>query len=117
MRIDGLDTVIAALQKKADAAAKDKVSVAVGYSAAYALYLDQDRQAHHANGQAGFLSDTAKEMAGQLGETVKNGLAQGLSMEQSLLLAGLELQAESQKRCPVDTGACRSSAYTRKIED
>lgn len=37
-----------------------------------------------------------------------------ISLEDGLFLAGLALQAESQRRCPVDTGALRASAGTRK---
>lgn len=35
------------------------------------------------------------------------------AIEQGMLKAGLHLQREAMKRCPVDTGALRSSAYTK----
>lgn len=40
--------------------------------------------------------------------------AQGRAVERGLLRAGLFLQRESQKVVPVDTGALRNSARTRK---
>jgi len=36
------------------------------------------------------------------------------NLEDGLHLAGLTLQAEAQRLCPVDTGALRASAFTRK---
>lgn len=43
---------------------------------------------------------------------VKARLAQNL--EEGIALAAMALQAESQKLCPVDTGALRASAFSRK---
>lgn len=52
-----------------------------------------------------------KQIVGRLhtakGETAK-------AMERALMKAGLFLQAESQKIVPVDTGALKNSAFTRK---
>ncbi len=45
-------------------------------------------------------------------EKVKAQLSENL--DAGLNLAALALQAEAQKRCPVDTGALRASAYTRR---
>lgn len=36
------------------------------------------------------------------------------NVEDGMYVAGLALQAEAQRLCPVDTGALRASAYTRK---
>lgn len=44
-------------------------------------------------------------------ERLKNNLAQGI------MSAALTLQSEAQKRCPVDTGALRASAFTRRESD
>jgi hypothetical protein len=46
-------------------------------------------------------------------QIVKDELA--TSLDQGLKKAALLLQAEAQKRCPVDTGDLRESAFTRKI--
>lgn len=73
-------------------------------------------EAHHTVGQAKFLEQPARAMSAQLSETVVGALRSGKTMAQALLLAGLKLQAASQRLCPVDTGNLRASAFTRLDE-
>jgi CRISPR/Cas system-associated exonuclease Cas4 (RecB family) len=65
-------------------------------------------------GQAKFLESAARELARDLGRMVAVALKEGKTLAQGLLLAGLRLQAEAQRRTPVDTGHLRSSAFTRQ---
>ena len=88
-------------------------SVAVGFAADYAIYVHENLQAHHPVGQAKFLESAAREGEAQLRSIVESGLKRGLTLKQALLLAGLWLQGEAQRRVPVDTGNLRASAYTR----
>ena len=49
----------------------DKV-VEVGFSAAYALYVHENLEAHHTNGQAKFLETAADEKSGEVVEAVRS---------------------------------------------
>lgn len=110
----GFQKVVAQLQKRAARARQDnKVSVVVGYTAAYALYVHEDRQAYHEVGKAGFLLDPARRLANDVARIVRDALTRGLTTAQALLLGGLFLQRESQREVPVDTGNLRGSAFTR----
>lgn len=114
MKIEGLEKVITALRNRAAKSAKgDDVSVTVGFSQGYALYVHENRQAYHPVGRAGYLLDVARELQSELGWIVATALARGKTVGQALLLAGLRLQRESQKNVPVDTGALKGSAFTR----
>lgn len=158
-KVEGVREVIKALQERgkryfaesqgrASATTSYKVSVIVGFTQAYALFVHEniemkwrgyprDRQVrrdkegvartgykpatgpHSAGlfwgptGQAKFLEAPARELAKELGAIVRRALTSGKTMAQGLLLAGLRLQREAQKRVPVDTGALRASAFTR----
>lgn len=113
-KVENMDRVVAQLRAlEARSRKEDNVSVSVGYSQSYALRVHEDRNAYHAEGRAGFLTDVAREMARELGNLVRTLLLQGRDTAQALLVAGLRLQRESQKNVPVDTGALRASAFTR----
>src|SRR4051812_27581493 len=105
--VERLEKVIAALRTRAAKSIKgDNVSVVVGVTAAYAIYVHENLQAVHPVGQAKFLEQPARQLSndGTLGNIVKGALAKGQTMGQALLLAGLRLQREMQLLCPVDTG-------------
>lgn len=109
---------IKALQVKLKKLADDskKVSVVVGYSGTnYGVHVHENLAMNHPNGgQAKFLEQPAREMGKELGDTAKKVVANGGTLEQGLIIAGLKLQRESQKLVPVDTGALKNSAYTKK---
>ena len=89
------------------------VSVVVGYSAAYALFVHENLQAHHDVGQAKFLETPAREKQSQMAKIISKGMKAGMTPVQAMYAAGLYLQGESQKLCPVATGFLRNSANTR----
>jgi hypothetical protein len=89
------------------------IVVACGFTAAYALYVHENLQAHHPVGKAKFLEEPARLLRRELGSLVAAALKAGKTLGQALLLAGLRLQAEAQRRTPVLTGHLRSSAFTR----
>jgi hypothetical protein len=70
-------------------------------------------QAHHPVGQAKFLEQPARENAAKYAETIRQAVRGGLTLKQGVVMAGLELQADSMRLAPVDTGALRASAFTR----
>lgn len=87
-------------------------SVVVGFCQRYATYVHENEKSQHNTGQAKFLEQPARQMRSDLARIIQQGLEKGLSLEKSLLLAGLRLQREAQKLTPVDTGALKASAFT-----
>ena len=145
--VGGVKRLVDQLRARAAKVASDSASVAVGYTASYALPVHENRQMKwrglprdrsvrlHGSGKfvttghepakkapglfwgpagrAGYLLDVAREMQRELAETVRDMLQRGKTLAQALLVAGLKLQAESQKNVPVETGNLRASAFTR----
>ena len=141
-KIVDIEKMMAVLRKKAAEARIDTdVSVVVGYTAAYALYVhenlqgtphppksDAQRKAMFAsirererrgrvswsNGQPKFLTMPFRELgsSGEFRRIIIAAIRAGKTFAQGLLLAGLRLQRESQKLVPVDTGNLKSSAFT-----
>ena len=89
--------------------------VIVGYTASYALPVHENVGANFktAGTQAKFLEAPFRRMIKELLTTAKTAMKGGASFIQSLFIAGLRLQRESQKIVPVDTGNLRASAFTR----
>ena len=108
-----LDRLVGKLKDRQAKSIRGKVSVVVGYTQNYAIYVHENLEAHHEVGQAKFLEQPAREIAEQLGTMIASDLKSGLTISQSLLRAGLRLQRESQQLVPVDTGALKASAFTR----
>jgi hypothetical protein len=112
-KVEGLSSVLKALGDRIEGARKEgSPKVRVSFTAAHAFFVHENRTAHHETGQAGFLLDSARDMAGDLAGIVAGAMKRGLALTDALLLAGLRLQREAQTRCPVDTGLLRSSAQT-----
>lgn len=128
--------------KKYKAQLKDKIkqreaearrSVAVGYTANYALYVHENVQMRLAGkprpnnrgsywdpqGKAGprFLTGALRDNLPELRLTLNRVVKQTGSVTKGILAAGLLLQRKSQERVPVDTGNLRSSAFTRLLSD
>jgi hypothetical protein len=111
--IQNLARLVAKLRAAAAKAISDSnVSVAVGYTQNYSIYVHENLQAKHPVGQAKFLEQPARTMQRELGEVVAQAAIRGQTLATGLLLAGLRLQRESQKLVPVDTGALKNSAFT-----
>ena len=111
--LNNFERLVAKLRDRAAEARKDEGSVVVGYTASYAIYVHENRQARHPVGRAGFLLDVAREIGSDLRKEVEAGMKAGLGLARSLLRAGLLLQRTSQQNCPIDTGNLRASAFTR----
>lgn len=128
--VEGFSSVIAAIRQRIAAAqAEANVSVVVGFTAVYALYVHENVEARNIglsvprksgigvywgpHGGPKFLEGPAREMSEELGETVRTAMANGLPMAQALLLAGYKLQREAMERVPVEHDLLRSSAFTK----
>lgn len=59
-----------------------------------------------------FLEAPAREMKDELGGIVRQAMTAGKTVRQALLMAGLRLQRESQKRVPYEHGDLHRSAFT-----
>lgn len=114
MKIQNLKSLRDKLRARAAKAKKDlDGAVLVGYTAQYAIYVHENVEAKHEVGQAKFLEQPARELRPVLMKIVIEAVKAGRTILQGLLLAGLRLQRESQKLCPVDTGNLKNSAFTR----
>lgn len=130
-KIKGLESLVAKLRARA-AKVSSNPEVAVGYEAQYAIYLHEmpnarvrtlDQGVERPSGlgvywgpsQYGpkFLEGPARELRHDLKEIINQAAHQGKNLGQCLLLAGLRLQRESQKRVPVEYGNLKASAFTR----
>lgn len=85
----------------------------VGYTQSYALRVHEMVDVPHRVGQAKYLEAPFRRHVKTLVRIVKTAWNAGRTLGQSLMLAGLRLQRESQLLVPVDTGALRASAFTR----
>ena len=90
---------------------KVQPSVAVGVTAAYALYVHENLEAKHPVGQAKFLEQPARQMHHELADQVKEDAAR-MPLDKALFRAGLRLQRAMMPLIPVDTGALRASSFT-----
>lgn len=128
-KIEGVDDVVNAL-KKLSAEADDSnnpPSVVVGYTAAYALFVHENRERKldgkarpsglgvywGPKGRPGFLLDVMREMTDKLREVVVQASKKGMPLVTALYLAGLRLQRESMLNVPVEYGFLRASAFTK----
>ena len=115
MQINGLDRVQAKLTAMGQrSVGPGRVSVVVGYTASYSLHVHENLESHHPVGKAKYLEDPAREYAGVLGEIISETYKETKDLHQSLLVAGLRLQRESQVQVPIDTGNLKNSAFTEK---
>lgn len=129
-KIEGLKKLVEQLRAKAAAKVKDAdCSVAVGYTAAYALYVHENLDPKTMglsiprpsglgvywgpSGQPKFLEGPFRENRVKYATIVRNALQQGRTLAQALTLAGLELQRDSMRLVPVEYGNLRASAFTR----
>lgn len=111
-KVEGVNEVLKVLNDAGKRA--DEVSVIVGYTQAYAIYVHENLEAKHPVGQAKYLEEPARVHAAEIGRIVREAFAKGASLAHALLLGGLRIQRESQLLVPVDTGALKGSAFTMK---
>ena len=118
VKIQGLSSLqkqLAALRKQVGE--EGTPSVVVGYTQNYAIYVHENKEAHHEVGEAKYLEKPARTHQQELAAIVRQAVSKGATLERGLVLAGLRLQREAQQLTPVDTGALRASAFTALEKD
>ena len=115
-KINGVDRLAKTLARKAAGyAAQKDIRIVVGYTAAYAIVQHENMELNHPNGgQAKYLEEPARRMKKVFAKIVTDVVTKGRTVADALLLVGLRLQRESQLLVPVDTGALKASAFTKK---
>lgn len=116
MRIEGIKSLRRTLLKRRRRGATARASVNVGYTQSYAVHVHENLDAFHHVGQAKFLEQPARELAGsgELGRIVSNAYVSHGGLGDALVIGGLRLQRASQQLVPIDTGALKASAFTRR---
>jgi len=109
-----LKTKLAQLAKKFGL--DPQVSVTVGFTQRYALYV-HEVQAAHKVGQWKYLETPAKQNSRELARMMETALNSKMPMLQALMMAGARLQREAQMLTPVDTSALKASAFTCPTRD
>ena len=123
----GLQKTLQGIKKQAKLQSEPRV--AVGYTAKYAIYVHESvgmkmkgkprprRRGKYwdpqGQAQAKFLEEPARSMQGELARIITKVMQKTGNMRSALLTAGFRLQRESQKKCPVNTGNLKNSAFTR----
>lgn len=92
------------------------ITFAVVYTAPYAIFVHEDLQIKHANGQAKYLEQPLRENTSKMSAMVKELMAkQKKTLKQALLIVGNWLLQESRKLVPVDTGTLRDSGVVKIV--
>jgi hypothetical protein len=91
------------------------VSIVIGYSQSYALEVHERTDVKRRVGQSKFLEEAARSLEPEIRDSLRRAGRE--KMPEAMLKAGLLIQRESQKLCPVDTSALRASAFTTVEED
>lgn len=129
MKVTGIKEVNAMLERKK--IVLPTVTVLVGYTAKYALFVHENMEAstlgkgiprpsglgvYWGPPQYGpkFLEGPAREFAKDIVNVITSAFAKGIPLLKSMLLGGLRLQRESMKVVPVEYGNLRASAFTRE---
>lgn len=114
-------------------AAVKNVSVTVGYTAYYALYVHENLDPvtmgmdiprasglgvlWGPHGQPKFLEGPFRTNRDKYAGIVRDSMRAGNTWRQSLLMAGMELQRDSMLLVPVEYGNLRASAFTRADDE
>lgn len=112
VKIEGLASLrktLRAMEKKAQKDASE--SVTVGFVQTYAIFVHEDRTAHHTVGEAGFLTKAAGAFRSALFQDIGNEVKGGKTIRKAMLSAGKILLKAAQDITPVDTGALKGSGF------
>lgn len=113
-KVVGVQRVVDTLRRKMDRGNPVKFSVVVGYSAEHAIYVHENLQAYHKQGQAKYL-----EAAFRMYETQMISIAaysmrsKGKTFAEAQMEAGEFVLEKSKELVPVDTGELRDSGFVR----
>jgi hypothetical protein len=96
-KLEGFESVQAKLTAlvKEKLEGENRVSVVVGYTAYYAIFVHENMEAHHPVGQAKFLEAPARMFMGDITRVIREALIQGKPLSVALYIGGLFLQREA----------------------
>ena len=132
--VERIKAVKAALLKAAKRYGPAKPSVVVGFNANYAVFVHENTKMKlkgqkrtgkrpdgtfregkywdpQGRGQSKFLEQPARELQSELGNIIATVTKKTKSLEEGLVIAGLRLQAASQKLVPTDSTNLKGSAF------
>lgn len=133
MEIQNLHSLMAKLKQRAkDAEQASRVVVAVGFNAAYAIWVHENMEIWppgmrlagiprptkgyywdpQGRAQPKFLEAPARYLRKELAKIVVDYMKSGVPLVKAMYIAGLRLQREAQQLVPVDTGNLKASAFT-----
>lgn len=116
VKIEGMAKFLSALDDKIAEVGKDAhPAIAVGYSAPYAIFVHENLQARHPNGQAKFLENAIKENETELAKFLEERLQKGDTLSKALFYLGDKLARKSDAKVPVDTGFLKKSRYVKVV--
>jgi hypothetical protein len=96
------------------------LSVVVGYTQKYAIYVHEDMEAEHPNGgQAKYLEQPMRQLvnSGELAKIITDAYQRSKDFAKSLLLGGMRILRDSQLLVPVDTSALKASGFVAYEKD
>lgn len=101
------------LRKLRESTLKERktLELVVGYRAHYAIYVHENLEAYHPNGQAKYLETPIRKFRNEVAAMVRRDLGNKKGLRYALLRAGRFLLRESRKLVPVRTGFLRDSGY------
>lgn len=93
------------------AAKRKGARVVVGYAAPYAVFVHEDLEAHHTNGQAKFLEQPLREYRSVMQRSIRERLKAKEPLDTVLQEVGEIILSVSQPLVPVATGELRDSGF------
>lgn len=112
VKIEGSDEIRVKLTRMANAARAETANrIVCGYAAPYAVYVHENMEARHNNGQAKFLEQPAREHKDDIAAVVVAARRSGQPLERALIAGAEELKKRSQPLVPVATGFLRGSWF------
>lgn len=112
--MDNTKKLVAKLTKLGTKARKDsREHILVGFKAYYAIYVHENMQAHHPNGQAKFLEVAAKNSKKEIADIVANAMKSGKALGTALSYGGARLLKNARALTPVKTGFLKKSGFYR----
>ena len=116
IQIIGMNKVLANLNKKQAKAIRDSGAEArVGFTAEYAVHVHEIDKNYRNGKKWKYLETSTRNLlnSGELSRIITGAYKGGATLQQSLRLAALRIQRESQLAVPLDTGNLKGSAFTR----
>jgi hypothetical protein len=118
-KIEGLKSLQTKLRKlESVSKRKDDVTVTVGYTQRYAIYVhERDLNYNRPGSQWKYLETPAREKERDIAKAAANTYGLTGSMEKALIIAGMRLIREAEPLVPVNSGALKASWFVAPKRD